>query len=503
MKVILINPPWFVLMGMSFEEIPIGLAYLASSLRVRGHDVRLFNADAVFGGRMPTHQRLFKRHEDYKSLLNDTRHRVWDGVKEQLRDFRPNVVGIHMKTPQYRSALNVAVIAKELNPSVKVVLGGPHPTILPEEVASQDGVDFVVAGEGEETLVELCEALEKGKDPDDIDGIVFRRNGAVVRNRSRRLIEDLDSLPFPERERIVDKRRYPAEAFGLIFTARGCPFQCTYCASHQIWTRKVRFRSPENVVAEIKHVRETYGTNYFKFSDDTFTVNMRRALRICELIISERIGIEWQCYTRADCVTEELAKAMNRAGCREALIGVESGSDRILEMTRKGETTEGIRRGIDFLKNAGVGVHVFVMMGFPTETASEVKETMEFAKSLGPISIVANILTPYPGTEVFNDAIKQGFIDEDVRYELFFHQSPVMGLSRAMTEEEFARMKAYFIGEANRYNRRTLRSIKLRRRLRVLFKDPLYVIRRAVCRMTGGKIRTGYATCSSEKTGHE
>ncbi len=422
---------------------------------------------------------MFDGYARYRAILADLRDAVWQRLGDRIVEQQPRLVGIHAKTSSIVSALNIARIAKaRLGQSAKVVLGGPHPTILPEETCAHPDVDFVVAGEGEQTLAQLCAAVAGGSELESIDGLVWKKGHTVIVNKPRSPLEDLDSLPFPEREHVLDRQSYPADAFGLIITARGCPFRCTYCASHKIWGRRVRYRSAENVLGEVRFVKERYGTNYFKISDDTFTVNGGRAADICDRLISERLDIRWQCYTRTDCVDVELARKMRKAGCELALVGVESGSPRMLETIKKGETVEKMRAGIRILKGAGIAVSVFLMMGFPEETEEEVLQSLAFAVSLNPGSIVANILTPYPGTEIFEELARKGLIQPPVHYEEFFHQSPLMGIGSHIPPDRFAELKSLFIRKAEEYNIRAARTGKIKRGLKMLFTNPAGFLKR-------------------------
>ena len=448
MKVMLINPPWYIFQGSSFPEIPLGLSYLASFLKSKGHQVKVFNADFLSSTKS-SDKSIFNHYSAYLSRLRNIRDPIWQRVEKEIRDFYPQVVGITLKTGSFVSGCMVANITKGISPEIITVAGGPHATLLPEEVLQEGTFDYVIRGEGEITFAELLEKLEKGEEGKELRGISALKNGKVIHNPDRTFIENLDNLPFPERDDHIPS--YSPEGLGLIMTGRGCPYACTFCASDKIWKRKVRFRSPENVIQEILFLYRRYGVTHLKFRDDTFTLKKDRVLDICDRIISTGIPITWQCDTRADCIDEEIARKMRQAGCIGASIGVETGSERLLRYIQKGETKESIKRGIRILRKYRINVAIFLMIGFPGETEEEIKETLEFARELSPHHMVLSILTPYPGTKIFQEAIKEGLLSpEKKRWESWFHQSPDMGLFQ--DREKFRELARWVFEEVEKYN---------------------------------------------------
>jgi radical SAM superfamily enzyme YgiQ (UPF0313 family) len=450
-KVLLILPPWYTFLGDGFNEIPVGLCSLAGHLNRHGHEAWVYNADFSPGRR----QAAGSMHEAYQSYREEFKrfgHPVWERVREQIERMQPDVVGIHFKTGAIESVRQVARLARTVAPKCLIAVGGPHPSLMPEETAVMPEFDIIVRGEGEETLREIAD-----RHPFDfmegIAGAVFRgAEGRLNVGGPRELIEDLDALTEPDRDHLIDRELYSDFAHGIIMTARGCPFDCTYCNSKGIWTRRVRYRSPELVAAEVAHVRERFGTRYFNFRDDTFTVNRKRTLEICRLLRERVPGIAWRCDTRADCIDEELARAMRRAGCVQANIGIESGSERILKMIKKGETKEQIAQGIACLRRNRISVSAFIMLGFPTEMADDVMATMDFATRLRPDFLVLSILTPYPGTEIHEMARERGLITAELPYSDYFHQSPRMGLMD-MSPEIFEALRERVFAQVDAYNR--------------------------------------------------
>jgi radical SAM superfamily enzyme YgiQ (UPF0313 family) len=296
------------------------------------------------------------------------------------------------------------------------VLGGAHASCLPFESVEFPYFDYIVRREGEATIVELADKLEKQEDVGGVAGITYKRNGKVMHNPDRELIKDLDSIPFPARDLILNKEIMHPDEFGLIFSSRGCPFQCTFCASHNIWTRKVRYRSPENVVQEMLEVHKKYKTEFFSFQDDTFTLNKERTKKICDLIIKAGFkgNFRWVCNTRIDCLDEELAEKMAKSGCVATALGIESGNDDVLRAMKKGTRTEQAIRAVNVLRKYKIKFSGQFMIGLPYETEEQINDTIRVMQELDPISVMLSVATPLPGTEMHDQALKLGLIDRNI-----------------------------------------------------------------------------------------
>ncbi|MFC1668266.1 B12-binding domain-containing radical SAM protein [Chlamydiota bacterium] len=467
-KVMLVNPPWYILQGASFNEIPLGLCYLASFIKTKGHEVKVFNAD--FGEKkIRSYKKLYDGFSEYKSILNNLNNQVWKNVLEKILDFKPDVLGISLKTGSYKSGCNIAQLVKEYDSKIVTIAGGIHPTLQKKEVAYSGFFDYVVKGEGEETCSELLTALSEGKALDEIKGLVFlNNNNNLIETPDREFIACLDDLPFPEREEIIERDKYSSDAVSVVMTTRGCPYNCTYCASERIWRRKVRFRSPENVLKEIRQVKKKYNSKHFQIRDDLFTLKKERVLEICSRINKDKLNITWQCEVRADSLDEDIVKAMRNAGCIGASVGVESGSDEILTKIQKGETTKDLEKGIVLLKKYGINVGAFIMIGFPYEKETQLYETMNFIKRLEPDHVIASIVTPYPGTKMYEDAIDDGLIENEDLWEDFFHQSPKMGLTK--DREGFNLIAQEILQEVERYNKAFGR--RLKKKMRQFIRNP-------------------------------
>jgi radical SAM superfamily enzyme YgiQ (UPF0313 family) len=474
---------------MQCREIPLSLAYLAAVLKRAGHEALIYNAD--ISDEIPQAKKMdlqLENFKHYQASLYDVGGRFWQEVGEAMRGQNPDIVGIHMKTASFKSGVNLATLVKRHNPRTKVIVGGPHPSMVPEGVLKETVFDYLVLHEGEIAMVNLVNALAAGREPTDVKGIAYRDGaGKVVRTPAQEAIQDLDSgLPFPDRDAVLRAEQYVPDSYGLCFTSRGCPFECIYCDSPKFWGRKVRYRSPANVVAEMVEVAGRYQTRYFKFYDDTWTLNQKRGIEICETLIKSGLpakGVTWQCTTRADCLGDDLARAMKAAGCAMVNIGLETASDRVLKVIKKGETKEEIAEGVRLLQRHEVPVNLYVMMGLPTETKADVEETMAFAHGLKPNSLIPSIATPYPGTELFEVAQREGFIQSDLDWAEFFHQSPKMGLSKDISHEDFMDLKDRFLKDSDRYNTTQLKLGMIRRGSVLLLRDPRTFARKFVRKM--------------------
>lgn len=457
-KILLINPPWYRLFGQTFYYYPLGLCYLAGVLEKHGFDVSVYNSDYNYkeltGDLFLNVSKVTKEYPRYLDILKDIDNPLWQEIELVISQQSPNIVGISILTGKYGSALNIARLVKRFDSNIPVVVGGIHPTILPEEMLNNKEIDIVVRGEGEYTFLDLVRTIETGGSLDNVLGISYKQQNKIIQNPNRSLIKNLDDLPFPARHLLLEKETYPSSAYGDIFATRGCPYHCIFCASHQIWTRKVRFRSPENVVNEIKYVKRTFGTRRFSFQDDSFAINKQYAMKICDLLIKEKVKIPWGCETRADMITSDLVTKMKAAGCERINIGVESGDEEILKKIKKGVTVEQIKKAQRIIKQNGITLIGFFMMGFPWETKKEIGKTVSVMKELDPDFAIFSIVTPYPGTELYDICISDGMISRDLDWSSFFHQSPQMGLNKNLTTEEFSELIKYEQEVFDKHNRR-------------------------------------------------
>lgn len=397
MKVLLINPNFRRKIGESdriFTTLPpIGLAYIAAVLKKENIDVKLLDMNAL--------------NLNINSVLN------------YISDYSPNLVGLTATTPTISEVFEISKAIKNKFKDIKIAIGGPHPTSLPEESIKKDFIDFVIVGEGEITVKELViKLLNNKKDFRKIKGLWFKNNGKIVKNKERELMHELDSLPFPAFELLPLGKYKSANSkynkFITILTSRGCPGQCIYC-NKLIFGNSCRMRSAENIIKEIKYLKEVYGYKEFHILDDLFTIKRERIIEFCNLIIQNKIKIKWKCGNgiRVGTVDLELLKLMKKAGCYSLSYGIESGDQKILNNIRKGQTLEQCKNAVKWTKQAGIECVGFFMLGNIGENRETMQKTIDFAKELEVDIAQFSILIPFPGTIVRKIIEKEGKIFEN------------------------------------------------------------------------------------------
>ena len=390
MRVCLVNPNY---REVEFNPayLPLGLAYIAAVLRESGrHKVRVIDA--------------------YALNLSDKE------IEKRLIEFNPDIVAAGAATETLKSNLKLGRIAKKNN--MLFVIGGPHPSILPLETLAFDEIDIVVIGEGEYTLLELADTIENKKDLKKVKGIVFKQKDKkgklkLIQTPLRPQIENLDALPFPARDLFPWKlypyytstvRRLPAMH---MMSSRGCAFKCTFCGSQSLW-KCARSRSPKNIVDEMEHLIKNYGTKEIYLFDDTFNLDLKRCEDICDEILRRKINISIRVHARVAPMTMHLLKKMKKAGIWMIYYGVESGNQEVLNDIKKGITLDQVRNAFKMTKEAGIQTFGFFMIGLPKDTRKTIQDTLNFALEIDPEIVTFTVLVPYPGTEAYELAIKEG-----------------------------------------------------------------------------------------------
>ncbi len=427
MRVLLIRP--FINIFSELRRIgglyePVNLMYLGAVLKKHGHTAFLIDYEV--------------ESFDLAKLCSFIR---LNGIE---------LVGITTMTPSYPSGCLIARLIKKVFPQINIVFGGIHATLLYGEVLKENPyVDFVVRGEGDITFPELLTALQSGsrEDIERVKGVSFRVETQIVNNADRDLIQDLDNLPFPDRS-LIDRSKYTGPlAPGLyrssnkrpaeVYTSRGCPYQCKFCSIHFVMGNRCRLRSLQNVLAEIDDLVQNQGYNYIFFHDDNFTLSKPRVLAFCKELVKRRI--KWSCLSRVDLIDEETIRAMKLAGCEKIAFGVESGSLRVLRHIRKQITPVQVVKAFTLAQKYKIITQAYLMIGHPTETVEDVLKSIALIKRINPDFIFASMVTAFPGTELFDEAIQKGFIKKgDWSEFLFFPHEP------ASRSDHFSKQELYY-----------------------------------------------------------
>jgi len=403
MRAVLIRPPKTQgELEKSSVQHPINIAGIASFLRESGVDVRIWDFEV--------------EKSDVKS------------VEERFAEYKPEFVGITCLSATLSGAKRIAGISKDVNPNAVVVLGGPHATAVPEETLNQcKEFDIIVLGEGEVSAREICKAIDEGKSFGDIHGIALREDGNVKLTQRNPPIRPLDILPHPARDLLNLSLYKGIPTFGLhrkglkgteLFTSRGCPEECIFCSLPKVMGGKaIRFRSAENVLSEVRECKESFGFNHFTIEDDTFTLKRTRLEAICRGL--RKAGVTYDCDTRVDSAGIEVFRLLKETGCLKVAMGVESGSPRILELIKKRITPEQVVDAFENSRKVGLVNQAFFIVGsHPSETLDDIKMSIKLLRKINPDFAVINVMTPFPGTELYGIMKEGGFL-KDINYDKF------------------------------------------------------------------------------------
>lgn len=342
-----------------------------------------------------------------------------------LKEFQPNYLVANIATPTFKSDMMAVQLAKEILPNIcTIVKGAPFLTYNTNTIYENPFIDYVIMGEAELTLKDILDGVPNC----DILGICYRENFQPVKNDKRPFIEDLDILPFPARHLVdnsIYKRPDNGKVQAVVKVARGCPFHCFFCLATPVSGAKVRTRSPENIVAELKECVEKYNIKNFLFWSDIFNFNREWTLELCQKIIESGLKITWSSNTRADTMDDEMAKMMYKSGCRLVSIGVESGSQKMLDNIGKKITLDDIRNTVKILKNNKIKIYNYFVIGLPWETEETVEETIKFAIELDSNFISFYTATPLPGTKYFAYAMLNKLVEGNLDFRSAYYEPVV------------------------------------------------------------------------------
>ena len=383
----LINPP----QNTKYPQPPLGLASIAAVLEGENYQVEILDANAL----------RLSESEVAKETGN------------------VDIIGITAMTPFINSAIKVAKEIKKGKPGSTVIVGGAHVTALPEEtLRNVPEIDIIVRGEGEETVVELYEALKSSDSLQKVRGITYRDNGRSKSTPMRPLIANLDSLPFPAYHLLPLHKYKPHPPHGrrlpfmAMVTSRGCPYNCIFC-SKPIFGRKFRSQSPQRIASEVEYLAGKFKIKEIAFYDDIFTLDKKRIAKLAKEFKKRDLSIPWTCETRVDSVTEELLKEMKEAGCYMIAYGIESGNQTILNSLRKKITIEQVREAVKVTRDIGIQTIGYFMLGSPGETPLTIRQTIDFANYLPLDFAQFSVTIPFPGTDLYNLYLEQGIGNEN------------------------------------------------------------------------------------------
>ena len=375
-RILLVYPPSKT---QSHGKCPMGILMLAAVLEKAGnYEIRLLDANA------------------------ERRKRSTEEIIRYANELKPDLIGITLVTPVVKEAYRLAQGLR--GTGAKLIAGGPHATILPEEPLKY-GFDTVVIGEGEVTIDEAARATLGLIPKEGVKGLAYMNgNGKAVYNEPRPLMDNLDELPLPARH-LVNQEDYAPKNHDLIFSSRGCPGRCSFCSGH-LFGKKFRFRSAQNVLDEIFHLYDSYGTTHFHFVDDAMSIKKERFEEICMGLLRSRVHLTWSMMTRVDAVNEDILRLAASAGCTQIDYGVESGFQETLKRIHKPHTAEMVKRIIPLTAKFGIKPNVFFILGFPWEDEEALHMTLKHMKELSPYveefhPAIASVLIPFPGTEIY------------------------------------------------------------------------------------------------------
>ena len=445
-RVLLINPPIKTQMtGTLFTTMcePLGLLYMAAVLEQHGIEVGVI--DGIGEG---------LKHED---------------LENRIAEFSPDVVGIAcMMTETYPDSAEMARIARRAAPKAKIILGGHNASFVADNIIENlPEADYVVVGEGEYTFLELVRSISNKSNVRRVKGVMYRNNGRATFTGVREPVQNLDELPFPAKHLLPQNVRYGQFWYGRyrvalknlsgIITSRGCPFGCTFCSCTAFSGRKIRARSPENVVKEMEYLVNERGVEQIFIVDDNFTWHPKRVIEICKLIKDRDLEFDWFCEGRVDTASEEMYKSMADAGCWLIFLGLESGSQRILDYYKKKTTVENGWRAVALAQKAGIDVIGSFIVGAPVETEEDYQKTLDFITRADMDAVSISSLNVYPGTELWQQFEASGAIGlgDWNKYSKIFdvckeHSKEEIRRWRKTAENRFYRRPRYLIKEIGR-----------------------------------------------------
>lgn len=409
-----------------------------------------------------------------------------ENIMEKLRLCKPDAVGISAYTYKYNSAVSLAKQIKETF-DIPVFIGGSHITLIPESL--HQIFDFGVVGEGEQTMLEVLDALEREKELNRVCGLVYRENGKLKLTETRALIAPLDNIPIPDRDFASKDYFLPVKSFdgrllveGNLLSSRGCPYRCPFCASSHFW-RTVRMHSTQRVVEEVAYLREKYGVDCINVWDDFFTISKKRVRGIVEALRGAHLtdDIEYRVQVRVNTFDEEMARLLKKMNVTNLNFGFESGSQRVLSHLKKGVTVEQIKEVVVRGKQHGMAVTGSIMFGSPNETIEDMKLTLnllDYMYNHGVDCVWFFVATPYPGTEFWKYAEAEGKVSNPMDWDLLDlkkYDNPLL-LNPSVSKKEFQNIIRVADRKTAAYFKMRAKNRPLSRTVKRVFQRPTVVL---------------------------
>jgi len=450
MRILLLFPP--IRESDNPRNFPHGIGMIAAVLRNAGHQVRVLD---INGNRWPKKEVVKK-------------------IKEEMFE----VVGIGGLITVYGYLKWLVPILKGINPSAPIIIGGSLGCSIPDIVLGKNDIDIVVDGEGEITIVKLIGVLENKRDLSTVKGIYFKDNGKIVKTPPRELIKNLDELPFPAYDLFPMEIYLSNPVVGIgrdldLISSRGCPYHCTFC--YRVFGNRYRFHSPDYIIKEIKFLKKRYDIDFISFQDDEFMANRRRIYEFCEKRNRFFPDLLWSCTGRANIVAhdEEIVKMMRDSGCTLISFGFESGSQRMLDSMNKMQTIEMMEKTLKICRKYGLPVPVSFIIGMPGEDEKSCEETVHFCiRNNIPLDSLM-FATPYPGSEIFNFALRTKRIDKNNINEFLMKLGDArdftINLTDYFTDEELINKRKEMMEITKENYRKFITEQEIKEKMRNLF----------------------------------
>ncbi len=442
MKVLFVEPPkvfWFV-MG-EYMPPPLGILQLAAYLESRNDkwDIEVLDSQAMNYG--------------------------WSKLRRHIESHKPDVVvSSSLATCNTFTVLRTLEIAKKVNPDIKTVVGGQHFTALADEsLKKYPEIDFVVRGEGEVTLCELVKCLDEKASPLNVKGLSFRNNDKIIHNPSRPFISNLDDLPFPGYHFVEEHMKkynfkmmaYKGAGYAMVEASRGCPHKCTFCSQWEHWGGKWRAKSPERIADEMEHIYTEYGITFLWLTDDNFGLG-KRTKTLCDELINRGLSndITWFLQARSDDIikNQDNLPKMRKAGNYWIMAGLERHDNEVLQNYHKGIKATDAKLSMDLLKENDIFSQATLITGDRQDSHESMQKLRDFVNYVDPDIAIFMILTPFPGTELFETAWKNGWLEDDnwANYDMVHAVMPTQHLSRSEVQEELYQCYRSFYGSMRR-----------------------------------------------------